>query len=89
MDEPTALTAPALVRDRVPQQRPCTRCSGTQHLVGSFEGLGKFRCDDCQLVVGFDLEASPAEFVIERGLPSRYTKDNFGQRLAGVERRLP
>jgi hypothetical protein len=72
----------------VPEQRPCTRCDGTQHLVASEAGLGKYRCDACEMVVGFDLEALPAEFLIHRGLPSRYTKDWFGAQLAAQEQRL-
>jgi hypothetical protein len=72
-----------------PEQRPCSRCDGRQHLAGSHEGLGKFRCDTCELIVGFDLEADPAEFLLHRGLPSRYTKEWFGPRLAADEQRLP
>jgi hypothetical protein len=55
----------------LPEQRPCTRCDATQHLVASHMGLGKFRCDGCEMVVGFDLETEPTEFLIHRGLPSR------------------
>lgn len=72
----------------LPDQRPCTRCDGTQHLVATESGLGKFRCDTCEMVVGFDLESEPVEFLIHRGLPSRYTKDWFGARLAPQEQRL-
>lgn len=72
----------------VPEQRECTRCDGTQHLVASHAGLGKYRCDLCEMVVGFDLESEPVEFLIHRGLPSRYTKDWFGARLAPQEQRL-
>ncbi len=84
MNETSAPTIDAAV----PEQRPCTRCDGTQHLLGEQEGLGKFRCDTCEMVVGFDLEAEPAEFLIHRGLPSRYTKDWFGADLTPQERRL-
>jgi hypothetical protein len=88
MDEttfpPTGTTAVA----EVPTRRACTRCDGEQHLVGGSSGLGKYRCDTCELVIGFDLEAVPAEFLIERGLPSRYTKDVFGSRLMPSEMRL-
>lgn len=76
------------VERTAPDQRPCTRCEGTQHLVASHAGLGKYRCDDCELVVGFDLEASPAEFLLHRGLPSRYSREWFGAILAPEEQRL-
>jgi hypothetical protein len=78
----------ALVDTRLPQARDCTRCDGSQHLVGAFEGLGKFRCDDCEMIVGFDLDAEPSEFLLDRGTPHRYSKDVFGPQLAGLERRL-
>lgn len=87
MDEQTLHTATAV--DTVAQRRSCTRCDGEQHLVGGQGGFGKYRCDSCELVIGFDLEASPAEFLIERGLPGRYTKEIFGMRLTPVELRLP
>jgi hypothetical protein len=87
MDEHTAPTATAV--DTVAQRRFCTRCDGEQHLVGEHAGFGKYRCDNCELVVGFDLEGAPAEFLLERGLPGRYTKDIFGMRLTGSELRLP
>lgn len=87
MDD-TSASATALVDARVPDHRDCSRCEGTQHLVGAFEGLGKFRCDSCELVVGFDLDADPTEFLLDRGLPHRYSKDVFGPQLAGTERRL-
>lgn len=77
------------VETSVPEQRACTRCDGTQHLVAADSGLGKFRCDTCEMVVGFDLEASRSEFLIHRGLPSRYTKQWFGAELLQQERRLP
>jgi len=73
----------------VERSRPCSRCDGEQHLVGESAGLGKYRCDDCELVVGFDLEGNPAEFLLHRGLPGRYTKSLFGTRLAPTEVRLP
>lgn len=72
----------------LPDQRVCTRCDGTQHLLARYEGMGKYRCDACELVVGFDLEAVPSEFLLHRGLPSRYTKQWFGPRLAPEELRL-
>lgn len=74
----------------VPDTRSCTRCEGEQALVsGSDGGFGKYRCDRCGMVVGFDLEAHPAEFLIDRGAPGRYSKDLFGSRLTGSEYRLP
>ena len=87
MDQTTNLPSSTALSD-VPDRRDCTRCNGEQHLVGGAAGLGKYRCDVCELVVGFDLESSPAEFLINRGLPSRYTKDLFGNRLLPVENRL-
>lgn len=82
-----ASSAPTLAE--VARSRPCSRCDGEQHLVGEADGLGKYRCDDCELVVGFDLEGKPAEFLLHRGLPGRYTKHLFGTRLASAEIRLP
>ena len=72
----------------MPDQRPCTRCDGTQYLLARSDGMGKYRCDGCELVVGFDLESAPVEFLLHRGLPSRYTKQWFGPRLAPEELRL-
>jgi hypothetical protein len=40
------------------------------------------------MVVGFDLEDQPAEFLIDRGTPARYTREVFGERLTSDERRL-
>jgi hypothetical protein len=92
--EPT--TAPAgpekgsvAVAGDPPGVRGCTRCDGEQHLVASGGGLGKYRCLGCGLIVGFDLEARPAEFLLDRGAPGRYTKDLFGSRLLPAEQRLP
>ena len=84
MTPPTGTTALATVPDR----RGCTRCHGEQHLIGGEQGMGKFRCDHCELAIGFDLEGEPVEFLISRGLPGRYTKDIFGSQLLGSERRL-
>lgn len=72
----------------LPGDRPCTRCDGRQHLVGAADGMGKYRCDVCEMVVGFDLQANPPEFLLHRGLASRYTKKVFGDRLLAQERRL-
>lgn len=72
----------------LPEQRSCTRCDGQQHLVTAVSGMGKYRCDSCEMVVGFDLDADEPEFLISRGLPKRYTKDVFGDRVLPAERRL-
>lgn len=82
-------TAPAVTdRPVVPESRDCTRCDGQQHVLAAFEGMGKYRCDGCELVVGFDLDAEVREFLIDRGLPGRYTRDVFGPVLHGSERRF-
>ncbi len=73
----------------VPEQRSCTRCDGQQRLVGWQGGFGKYHCDRCGLTVGFDLEARPAEFLIDRGQPGRYSKELFSSRLTRAEHRLP
>lgn len=73
----------------VPAVRSCTRCDGEQHLVDSARGFGKYRCISCGMAVGFDLEAIPAEFLIDRGSPGRYTQGIFGSRLQQPEIRLP
>lgn len=87
MDETTQPSGATTLVD-VPASRSCTRCDGEQHLIGESGGFGKFRCDNCSLVVGFDLEANPAEFLLDRGAPGRYSKDLFGSRLLPVEHRL-
>lgn len=71
-----------------PGQRPCTRCDGTQELVATAGGFGKYRCGSCQLVIGFDIQAEPVEFLLDRGQPSRYTKKMFGSHLFPHEQRL-
>lgn len=73
----------------VPPVRSCTRCDGEQHLIGTARGFGKYRCITCGMVVGFDLEADPVEFLIDRGAPGRYTQGVFGSRLLRPELRLP
>lgn len=88
MDDTSAPTATAVADARLNERRDCTRCDGTQHLVGAFDGLGKYRCDTCEMIVGFDLDAEPAEFLLDRGLPRHYSKDVFGPQLTGAERRL-
>jgi hypothetical protein len=77
-----------LLVDGVPSVRACTRCSGEQHLVDAASGFGKYRCIDCGMVVGFDLESTPVEFLIDRGSPGRYTQGLFGSRLLPPEQRL-
>lgn len=71
-----------------PGERACTRCDGTQHLVANRNGMGKYRCDDCAMAVGFDLESDKREFLIDRGIPARYTQDQFGPVLLATERRM-
>jgi hypothetical protein len=71
-----------------PEERSCTRCDGTQHLVAVAEGMGKYRCDDCAMAVGFDLQSDRREFLIDRGIPARYTQDMFGPVLLSSERRI-
>lgn len=88
MDEHHAPTATRPDEDRVPPTRDCSRCDGQQHLVASEHGMGKYRCDTCEMIVGFDLGNTEPEFLIERGVPHRYTKDRFGMRLLPQERRL-
>jgi hypothetical protein len=73
----------------VPPVRACTRCEGEQHLIDAARGFGKFRCIQCGMVVGFDLEAEPVEFLLDRGAPGRYTRGLFGSRLLRPELRLP
>ncbi len=89
MDESTLSSGSTTAIAEVPNTRSCTRCDDQQHLLGGSSGLGKYRCEHCELVIGFDLEADPAEFLLSRGLPSRYTKDLFGSRLLPAELRLP
>lgn len=87
MDEITASGTTAIAE--VPTRRNCTRCEGEQHLIGGSSGFGKYRCDTCALVVGFDLESEPAEFMLDRGAPGRYSKELYGSRLLPSEFRLP
>lgn len=89
MDEHHAPTATRPDEARVPAARSCSRCDGQQHLVASARGMGKYRCDTCEMIVGFDLSEDEPEFLIERGVPHRYTKHRFGMRLLSQERRLP
>lgn len=85
----TTTPAPPLPDEAtLPEQRACTRCDGTQHLVSTVHGMGKYRCDSCELVVGFDLESDPREFLLDRGQPGAYTREVYGPRLAGSEQRL-
>ena len=87
MDE--TLTPGSTALAGVPTRRSCTRCDGEQHLVVGSSGFGKYRCDHCSLIVGFDLESDPAEFMLDRGSPGRYSKELFGSRLLPSELRLP
>ncbi|HEX9889593.1 MAG TPA: hypothetical protein VGA69_08965 [Nitriliruptorales bacterium] len=88
MDELLTDTPAEVAGLDLPSPRPCTRCDGQQHLVVEVAGMGKYRCDVCEMVVGFDVRGDPAEFLINRGLPSRYTKATFGTELLVPERRL-
>ena len=72
----------------VPESRSCTRCDGEPRLAAGSEGFGKYVCDHCGMVVGFDLESHPPEFLIDRGAAGRYSKELFGSRLTGGEYRL-
>jgi len=84
----TGSAAPTFAGE-VPPVRACTRCEGEQHLIDADRGFGKYRCIACSMVVGFDLEADPAEFLIDRGAPGLYTRGLFGSRLLRLEHRLP
>lgn len=87
-DSPTP-GSEAVLDAPLPDDRSCTRCPGRQELVGGQMGMGKYLCDECRLIVGFDLEANEPEFLLDRGRPSHYTKDVFGDRLLPGERRIP
>jgi transcription elongation factor Elf1 len=78
----------AVEEHRYDKQRDCTRCDGKQHLVGASGDFGKYRCDICEMSVGFDISSSPAEFLIYRGLPGRYTKNVYGERMKPGELRF-
>lgn len=69
----------------IEQSRECSRCEGHQHLTSEYEGMGKYVCDTCNMMIGFDLDADPSEFLLHRGLPFQYTKNIFGSRLLPVE----
>jgi hypothetical protein len=86
---PTGSASTTALEVVVPASRGCTRCDDEQHLVESAHGFGKYRCIGCGMVVGFDLEGDPVEFLIDRGSPGRYSKQVFGSRLLGLEQRLP
>jgi hypothetical protein len=88
---PPPVTGPssAILTDEVPSVRACTRCDGEQHLVDAASGFGKYRCISCSMVVGFDLQSQPIEFLIDRGAPGLYTRGLFGSRLLPPEQRLP
>lgn len=88
MTDPGETTSTVGDEPSLDPQRPCTRCDGQQHLVAHGRSMGKYRCDTCEMVVGFDLGDDDPEFLIDRGLPSRYTRDVFGERITPGERRL-
>lgn len=82
-------TSTLVEHDTPPDSRPCSRCDGDQHLVAAVHAMGKYRCEQCELVVGFDLDADTGrEFLLDRGQPGRYTKDVFGAQLHGSELQL-
>lgn len=82
-------TPPAPTSDvTFPELRDCTRCDGEQHLLAAHAGMGKYRCQRCAMIVGFDVDADPAEFLLDRGQARLYTRDVFGPVLMGVERRI-
>lgn len=85
MDTPEALLEAEVT---VAELRDCTRCDGMQHLTAYEHGMGSYRCDDCAMAVGFDLDAHPAEFLLFRGIPGRYTQSRFGERILPAEQRL-
>lgn len=85
MDHPSATVSRETELDRM---RVCTRCDGTQELLAVAHGMGSYRCDTCEMTVGFDLDASPPEFLLDRGTPARYTRAVFGDRLTAQELRL-
>jgi len=86
---PESTSAATTLADAVPSVRACTRCDSEQHLLDAAGGFGKYRCMSCGLVVGFDLESTPVEFLIDRGSPGLYTRGLFGSRLLPPEQRLP
>lgn len=70
-------------------ERDCSRCDGSQLLLVHHDGFGKYRCDTCGVVVGFDLGVSEhREFLLDRGNPAKYTKDAWGPLLGVAEIRL-
>ncbi|MCA1807615.1 MAG: hypothetical protein LC687_07190 [Actinobacteria bacterium] len=69
-------------KSNIEEIRDCSRCDGNQYLVAdSALGMGKYRCENCCMIVGFDLEAEPKEFLLDRGIPYQYTKNIFGTHL--------
>lgn len=86
---PSSGVTSSTIQDGVPPVRACTRCEGEQHLLDAARGFGKYRCITCGMVVGFDLESDPVEFLIDRGAPGLYTRGLFGSRLLKPELRLP
>lgn len=86
---PSGGPSASAIQDGVPPVRACTRCEGEQHLLDTARGFGKYRCITCGMVVGFDLDGDPVEFLIDRGAPGRYTRGLFGSRLLKPEQRLP
>lgn len=79
---------------KIESSRDCTRCQGRQYLVASNFGFGKYKCIECEMSVGFDLEAEEGnrEFLIHRGLCFKYDRElpnvMIGVRLTSQEMRL-
>ena len=78
----------------IESSRECTRCQGKQYLVGSGLNFGKYTCIECEMIVGFDLDAEEGqrEFLINRGICYKYDKElpntMLGVRLGAQEMRL-
>lgn len=84
----------AQTKQDVEESRDCTRCQGKQYLIASNLGFGKYKCIECEMLVGFDLEAEEGkrEFLIHRGLCFKYDRElpnvMLGIRLISQEMRL-
>ncbi len=72
-------------------ERDCTRCEGKQTLLASDakRGFGIYQCSYCELRIGYDLDSSPAEFLIRRGIAAKYsTSETSSLRLLVKEIRI-
>jgi hypothetical protein len=75
----------------ITMERDCTRCEGKQTLLASDakRGFGIYQCDYCELRIGYDLDSTPAEFLIKRGIATRYsTSETSSVRLLVKEIRI-